>query len=122
MSGGGSERMIADELRFDGSVAIVTGAGAGLGREYALALGRHGASVVVNGRIRPSGDNPAADTAAAIVAAGGAAIADATAVGTAGAGEHLVGRALEEFGRLDIVVNNAAAAEGATLSEVAAVD
>lgn len=110
------------ELRFDGMVAIVTGAGAGLGREYARKLGERGASVIVNGRIRDSGESPAAATVEAIVASGGLAVLDTTSIGGPGAGEAIVARAVEQFGRLDIVVNNAAAPEGASLAEVCATD
>ncbi len=100
------------EIRFDNRVAIVTGAGGGLGRTYALELGRRGAKVVVNdigGAADGSGQSShAADqTVAAIVAAGGTAVASYESVATPEAGAAIVGRAVEAFGTVDIVINNA---------------
>ena len=93
-------------------VAIVTGAGAGLGREHALALAREGASVVVNdlgaahdGTGGSAG--PAEQVAAEIVAAGGRAVANTDNVAEWEGARRLVGRAIEAFGRLDALVNNA---------------
>ncbi|WP_323035297.1 SDR family NAD(P)-dependent oxidoreductase [Pararhodobacter sp.] len=95
-----------------GRVAIVTGAGKGLGRAYALHLARAGAAVVVNNR-RHAGESDdqtsAARTVAEIVAAGGRAVADWSAVQDEDSGARMVARALEAFGRLDIVIANAAA-------------
>jgi NAD(P)-dependent dehydrogenase (short-subunit alcohol dehydrogenase family) len=91
------------DLRVDGSVAIVTGAGRGLGREYAIALARAGASVVVNDADAQLAD----DVASAIVAAGGTAIAYAAAVGSTEVAEGMVNRAVEAFGRLDVLITNA---------------
>jgi len=102
-----------DELRFDGQVAVVTGAGAGLGRTYALELGRRGAKVVVNdlgGARDGQGDgatSPADAVVAEIEAAGGEAVASYDSVSTAEGGQAIVDRALEAFGRIDVVVNNA---------------
>ncbi len=101
-----------DELRFDERVAIVTGAGRGLGRAHALLLGSRGAQVVVNddgASVNGEGtsDEPANAVAEEIRAAGGIAIADSTSVATAGGGQAIVAHAIEEFGRLDIVVANA---------------
>lgn len=103
---------MSQELRFDGRVAVVTGAGRGLGRAHALTLARRGAAVVVNdlgGALdgTATGEDPAASVAAEIVEAGGTAVADTHSVGEAAGAEAIVETALEEFGRVDIVVNNA---------------
>jgi NAD(P)-dependent dehydrogenase (short-subunit alcohol dehydrogenase family) len=101
-----------DPFRFDGRVAIVTGAGRGIGRAHALLLAARGASVVVNDlgvAVDGAGDDagPADAVAAEIVAAGGRAVADRSDVSTAAGGEALVAAALEAFGGIHIVVNNA---------------
>ena len=84
-------------------VAIITGAGGGLGRQHALFLARHGARVVVNDL-----DQAAADAVAAeITAAGGKAIAIAASVTETAAVEAMVNRTIETWGRIDILVNNA---------------
>ncbi|MCL3819842.1 SDR family NAD(P)-dependent oxidoreductase [Aeromicrobium wangtongii] len=93
-------------------VAVVTGAGGGLGRIYALALARAGAAVVVNdtGGALDGGSgqtSPAQSVVDEILAAGGAAIASTTSVATPEGGEAIVDTAVEAFGSLDIVVNNA---------------
>lgn len=86
-----------------GKVAVVTGSGRGLGLAYAHALAAHGASVVVN-----DVDEAVAEAAVkSITEAGGTAVAEVVPVGTTEAAEALVGRAVEEFGRLDILVTNA---------------
>ncbi len=100
---------MANELRFDGRVAIITGAGGGLGRAYALLLGSRGARVVVNdlgGGHRGGGaSSEAADRVVAeIKAAGGQAVANYDSVEE---GEKIVQSALDAFGQIDIVVNNA---------------
>jgi 3-oxoacyl-[acyl-carrier protein] reductase len=86
----------------DGKVAIVTGAGQGVGRCHAETLAAEGAAVVVND-ISETAD----DTAAAIVAAGGRAVAHRGSVSNWSTGEALITRAVDEFGDLDILVNNA---------------
>jgi NAD(P)-dependent dehydrogenase (short-subunit alcohol dehydrogenase family) len=99
-------------LRFDGRVAIVTGAGNGLGRQHALALAARGAKVVINdlggARDGTGGSLSAAESVVAeITAAGGQAIADGASVTDAKAVEAMVARALKSFGRVDILINNA---------------
>lgn len=90
-------------IRFDGRVAIVTGGGAGLGREYALELARRGARVVVNDYAM----GPAAETVALIEALGGEALAVRADVADHPEVEALVGQSLDRWGRLDILINNA---------------
>ncbi|WP_293827438.1 SDR family NAD(P)-dependent oxidoreductase [uncultured Brevundimonas sp.] len=99
-------------IRFDGQVAIVTGAGGGLGREHALALAARGAKVVVNdlggARDGSGGSATAAESVVAeIEAAGGEAIANAASVTDFAAVQAMVDQAAEKWGRVDILVNNA---------------
>lgn len=99
-------------ISFDDQVAVVTGAGNGLGRTYALELARRGARVVVNdlGRLRDgTGDstNCAEAVVAEIVAAGGEAVANTDSVATPEGGEAMVKAAIDAFGRIDIVIHNA---------------
>jgi len=100
----------ASRASLSGRVAVVTGAGKGLGRAYALHLAARGARVIVNNR-RHAGETDdatsAMQTVAAIRAAGGEAEADWSDVVDARSGQDMVGRALSCFGRLDIVVANA---------------
>jgi NAD(P)-dependent dehydrogenase (short-subunit alcohol dehydrogenase family) len=101
-----------DELTFEGRVVVVTGAGRGIGRAYARLLAERGASVVVNdlgGSIEGRGadEGPASGVVAEIVAGGGAAIADTNDVATPAGAQALVDAAVERFGRVDALVNNA---------------
>lgn len=96
-------------LRYDGRVAVITGAGAGLGREYALMFGSRGAKVVVNdlgGGFNGEGQSQkAADVVVnEIKALGGIAVANYDSVTE---GEKIIKTAMEAFGRIDILVNNA---------------
>ena len=101
-----------NEHSFEGRVAVVTGAGRGIGRAHALLLADRGARVVVNdlgGSMEGDGADaePAATVAAEIVAAGGDAIADTNDVATTAGAQALVDAAVEQFGRIDILINNA---------------
>jgi len=103
---------LVTDLRFDGKVAIVTGAGNGLGQQHALLLAARGARVVVNdigGSIAGNGrDNgPAEAVARQIRERGGEAVADTNTVATAAGGEAIIRTALSSYGRVDILVNNA---------------
>jgi NAD(P)-dependent dehydrogenase (short-subunit alcohol dehydrogenase family) len=100
------------EIRFDGRVAIVTGAGGGLGRTHALEFARRGAQLVVNdlgGSVdgKGSGKSLADQVVKEIEEAGGKAIANYDSVSTPEGGEAIVKTALDGFGRVDIVINNA---------------
>src|SRR5580765_3834976 len=96
----------------DGRVAIITGAGRGLGREHALLFAAEGAKVVVND-LGGAADGGGSDRTAAeqvvdeITAMGGEAVANADSVSDWNGGEALVNTAIEAFGGLDILVNNA---------------
>ncbi|SFE85473.1 SDR family NAD(P)-dependent oxidoreductase [Blastococcus tunisiensis] len=90
-------------MQLTGKVAVVTGAGRGLGQAYARALAAAGAAVVVNDLDL----DLAEETVAAIRAAGGTAVAEGSAVGSTEAAEAIVATAVEQFGRLDVMVTNA---------------
>jgi len=95
-------------IRLDGRVAMVTGAGQGLGRAHALALAERGARVVVNDLGGPDGIAPNAEAVAdEILNAGGEAIASGANVAELEQVEAMVQRAMNEWGRVDILVNNA---------------
>jgi len=103
---------VSEVVAFDGRVAIVTGAGGGLGRTYALELARRGARVVVND-LGGSVDGTGASSSAAdqvvseITEAGGEAVASYDSVGSEEGGAAIVQSTLDAFGTVDIVVNNA---------------
>src|ERR1700761_3950636 len=100
------------EFDFNGRVAVVTGAGRGIGRGYALLLGQLGAKVVVNdlgGSTKGTGHDagPAQEVADEIVKGGGAAIANSSDVSSPEGAQEIIDAAVGEWGRVDIVVNNA---------------
>ena len=100
------------DLGFDGKVAIITGAGGGLGRSHALDLAKRGALIVVNDLGGSTDGEGASHTAAQkvvdeIKAAGGEAVANYDSVATPEGGESIVQTAIDSFGRVDIIINNA---------------
>jgi len=100
------------DLGFDGKVALITGAGGGLGRHHALLLAERGARVVINdlgGAVDGTGSSttPAQQVVDEITKLGGEAVADPHSVATPEGGRAMVKAAIDAFGRLDIVVNNA---------------
>jgi len=103
---------VASDSRLDGRVAVVTGAGRGLGRAHALALSEAGAAVVVNDLgVNADGTQPrsapADEVVAEIIAAGGRAVASPHDISDEEGAAAMVATALDTFGRLDVVVNNA---------------
>ena len=98
-------------IRFDDKVAIVTGAGGGIGKEHALELARRGAKVVVNdlgGRVDGSGASDAANEVVDIIKSeGGEAISNGASVTDLQAVKAMVNQTMDEWGRIDILVNNA---------------
>lgn len=103
----------------ENKVAIVTGAGGGIGREEALSLAAAGARVLVNDLPpRPAGTDAAGDVVAEIRAAGGEAAAFHESVSTFAGGRRIVEAAMDAFGRLDILVNNAGFARPASITEM----
>lgn len=99
-------------LRYDGRVAVITGAGRGLGRAYALLLASRGAKVIVNDPgVSRTGEGtdagPAEDVAREIRAAGGEAFANVDTVSTPEGGQAIIDAAVDHFGTLDILIHNA---------------
>src|SRR5882757_1072632 len=98
------------DVGFEGRVAIITGAGGGLGREHALLLASRGAQIVINdlgGTVDGSGEGtegPAHTTAKEINDLGGVAVADTNSVATPEGGEAIVQSAIDNFGKIDIVI------------------
>lgn len=115
------------DLRFDNRVAVVTGAGRGLGRAYALLLAAQGAKVVVNdtgGSLTGEGADadPAEHVTREIRAAGGQAVPCTESVTTPAGGAAIIGAALEHFGRVDIVIHNAGTVRRASLKQMTGED
>lgn len=111
------------DLRFDGRVAVVTGAGRGLGRSYAMLLASRGAKVVVNdsgGSLAGEGMDtvPADHVVGEITAAGGQAVACTESVTTREGGNAIIQTALEHYGRLDILIHNAGNVRRGSLKEM----
>lgn len=107
-----SEHLSEASLRFDGEVVIVTGAGSGLGRSHALEFARRGARVVVNDfgtstRGVKTEDSPANEVVAEILAGGGEAIANYDSAATPEGADGIIAAALDQWGRLDVLVCNA---------------
>src|SRR2546423_11929951 len=114
-------------LRFDGRVAIVTGAGRGLGRAYARELAGRGAAVVVNdlgGTVdgRESDRRPADDVAAEIKSAGGQAVASYESVATPAGAQAIVQTALDAFGSVDVIVANSGILRGVSVGKASTED
>jgi NAD(P)-dependent dehydrogenase (short-subunit alcohol dehydrogenase family) len=115
------------QLRFDHRVAVITGAGRGLGRTYALLLASRGAKVVVNdtgGSLKGEGGNagPADEVVREIAAAGGEAVACSASVSTPEGGNAIIEAALDHYGRIDILIHNAGIVRAASLKEMTQAD
>jgi len=108
------QRSTSPETRFDGQVAIITGAGRGLGRAYALELARRGAAVVVN-----DVSDLAEAVASEIRKTGGRAVASRDSAATREGGAKIVAGALDSFGTIDVVINNAGFARNARFPDMA---
>jgi len=115
------------ELRYDGRVAVITGGGRGLGREYAMLLASRGCKVVVNdpgSAIKGEGVDagPAETVVAEIKAAGGEAIANTDSVATPEGGAAIIQSAIDTWGRIDILIHNAGNVRYGSLKEISIED
>ena len=111
------------ERRFDGRVAVITGAGRGLGREYALLLAARGARIIVNdpgAAIRGEGGDAgvAEQVVQEIKAAGGESVASTDSVATPDGGRAIIASALDHYGRIDILIHNAGNVRYGSLEEL----
>lgn len=106
-------------IGFDNRVALITGAGKGLGRAYALWLAARGARVIVNNRVHAGVPSSAQAVADEIVRKGGHAVADEHAVEDEASSRAMIDAAFERFGRLDILICNAGVADDTPFQEVA---
>jgi 3-hydroxy-3-methylglutaryl CoA synthase/NAD(P)-dependent dehydrogenase (short-subunit alcohol dehydrogenase family)/putative sterol carrier protein len=118
-----AKKATGPKIEFEGRVAIITGAGAGLGRVYAIEMAKRGAKVVVNdlGVARDgtgSSQNAADKVVDEIKAAGGEAIANYDSVSTVEGGQAIVDAAVDAFGKVDIVINNAGILRDKTLAKM----
>jgi len=112
-------------MRFDDQVAVITGAARGLGKEYALLLASRGARVLVNdigGSVTGSGSNTdaATDAVEEIRQHGGEAIADTNSVTSSEGGQAIIDTAMQTWGRVDIVINNAGIVRDAPFADITA--
>ncbi|MDR3417237.1 MAG: SDR family NAD(P)-dependent oxidoreductase [Nevskia sp.] len=117
------EKHSVAELRFDERVAVITGAGRGLGRAYALLLAARGAKVVVNdpgASLKGDGvdSGPAQEVVREIASAGGRAVASTASVATPEGGKAIIQSALDHYGRLDILIHNAGIVRRAPLKQM----
>jgi NAD(P)-dependent dehydrogenase (short-subunit alcohol dehydrogenase family) len=115
------------ERRFDGRVAVITGAGRGLGREYAQLLASKGAKVLVNdpgGSLKGEGTDlaPADEVVRQIKSAGGQAVACTDSVATPEGGKAIIQSALDHFGRIDILIHNAGNVRYGSLQDITQAD
>jgi NAD(P)-dependent dehydrogenase (short-subunit alcohol dehydrogenase family) len=118
---------VSAALRFDDRVAVITGGGRGLGREYALLLASRGAKVIVNdpgSSLTGDGSDgtPAQQVADEIVAAGGQAVANTDSVVTVDGGKAIIDSAIRQFGRIDILIHNAGTVRRGSLKELSPQD
>jgi NAD(P)-dependent dehydrogenase (short-subunit alcohol dehydrogenase family) len=116
---------VSNDLRFDDQVAVITGAGGGLGLQYALLLASRGARVVVNdigGSVTGAGSNTdeAANAVERIRQHGGEAIANTSSVTSSEGGQAIIDAAMQAWGRVDIVINNAGIVRDAPFEDITA--
>src|SRR5713226_5943157 len=115
------------DIRFDSQVAVITGAGNGLGRSHALFLASRGAKVVINdlgGSVAGTGGSRAVADAVVdeIRASGGEAVANYDSVATEEGGRHIIETALAAFGTVDILINNAGNVSDKSFTKMALAD